>query len=63
VFDGCLATVEGLINTMNVALGGQGRVMATGTLARTIAPETPLSQHVDAALALHGFRVASERNQ
>jgi len=36
---------------------------ATGGLAEVIAPETPLIDHVDADLTLHGLRIVWERNQ
>jgi type III pantothenate kinase len=63
LFYGYLGMVEGLITRMSVELGGEVLCIATGGLAPLIAPETPLIQHVNADLTLHGLRLVWERNR
>ncbi|HMD35220.1 MAG TPA: type III pantothenate kinase [Vicinamibacterales bacterium] len=63
LFWGYVGLVEGLIRRMSDELGGNAICIATGGLADVIAPETPLIQHVDADLTLHGLRIVWERNQ
>ncbi|HZR26465.1 MAG TPA: type III pantothenate kinase [Vicinamibacterales bacterium] len=63
LFYGYVGMVEGLVQRMTVELGGRATVVATGGLASVIAPETPLVQHVDPDLTLHGLRIVWERNQ
>jgi type III pantothenate kinase len=48
---------------MTAELGGAALCVATGGLAPLIAPETPMIQHVDADLTLHGLRIVWERNR
>jgi type III pantothenate kinase len=63
LFWGYVGMVEGLVRRMSDELGGNAVCIATGGLADIIAPETPLIQHVDADLTLHGLRIVWERNQ
>jgi type III pantothenate kinase len=63
LFWGYVGMVEGLVRRMSDELGGNAVCIATGGLADVIAPETPLIQHVDADLTLHGLRIVWERNQ
>jgi len=63
LFWGYVGLVEGLIKRMSDELGGNAICIATGGLADVIAPETPLIQHVDADLTLHGLRIVWERNK
>jgi len=62
LFWGYVGLVEGLVRRMNEELGGHAICIATGGLADIIAPETPLIQHVDPDLTLHGLRIVWERN-
>src|SRR5204863_662100 len=55
LFYGYVGMVEGLVRRMTHELGGDVVCVATGGLAEVIAPETPLSQHVDPDLTLHGL--------
>lgn len=63
LFYGYVGMVEGLVRRMTAELGGKAVCIATGGLADVIAPETPLIQHVDPDLTLHGLRLVWERNQ
>jgi len=63
LFWGYVGMVEGLVRRMSDELSGNAVCIATGGLADIIAPETPLIQHVDADLTLHGLRIVWERNQ
>jgi type III pantothenate kinase len=63
LFYGYVGLVEGLVRRMGEELGGNALCVATGGLASTIAPETPLIDHVDRDLTLHGLRIVWERNQ
>ena len=63
LFWGYVGMVEGLVRRMSDELGGNAVCIATGGLADVIAPETPLIEHVDADLTLHGLRIVWERNQ
>ena len=60
LFWGYVGMVEGLVRRMSDELGGNALCVATGGLADVIAPETPLIQHVDADLTLHGLRIVWE---
>jgi type III pantothenate kinase len=63
LFWGYVGMVEGLIRRMSDELGGNALCVATGGLAEIISPETPLIEHVDPDLTLHGLRIVWERNQ
>jgi type III pantothenate kinase len=60
---GYVGLVEGLIDRIRAELGGVAVTIATGGLARLIAPETDRIQHVDPDLTLHGIRLIWERNR
>ncbi|HEU5318580.1 MAG TPA: type III pantothenate kinase [Chloroflexota bacterium] len=59
---GYVGLVEGLIDRISAELGGAPVVIATGGLARLIAPETRKIGVVDPDLTLHGIRLIWERN-
>ncbi len=63
LFYGYVGMVEGLIRRMGAELGGSATCVATGGLAAVIAQETPLIEHVDVDLTLHGLRIVWQRNQ
>ncbi len=63
LFYGYVGMVEGLVRRMSDELGGHALCVATGGLADVIAPETPLIEHVDPDLTLHGLRIVWERNR
>jgi type III pantothenate kinase len=63
LFYGYVGMVEGLVRRMSDELGGNALCVATGGLAAVIAPETPLIEHIDPDLTLHGLRIVWERNQ
>jgi len=63
LFYGYVGMVEGLVRRMRDELGGHAVCVAIGGLADVIAPETPLIQHVDPDLTLHGLRIVWERNK
>ncbi|PYQ85773.1 MAG: type III pantothenate kinase [Acidobacteria bacterium] len=63
LFYGYVGMVEGLVRRMTDELGGSAISVATGGLADMIAPETPVIQHVDPDLTLHGLRIVWQRNQ
>ena len=63
LFYGYVGMVEGLVRRMSDELGGHPISVATGGLAALIAPETPLIEHVEPDLTLHGLRIVWERNQ
>jgi type III pantothenate kinase len=62
LFSGYVGMVEGLVRRMKAELGGSATCVATGGLATLIAPESPLIEHVDANLTLHGLRIVWDRN-
>jgi type III pantothenate kinase len=63
LFYGYVGLVEGLVRRMGDELGGNALCVATGGLAEIIAPETPLIEHVDPDLTLHGLRLVWLRNR
>src|SRR3954464_4869069 len=63
LFYGYVGLVEGLVRRMGAELGDNAVCVATGGLADIIAPETPLIQHVDPDLTLHGLRIVWDRNR
>jgi type III pantothenate kinase len=63
LYFGYAALCEGLIARIRAELGEGVRVVATGGLATTLAPEIPSIESVDPALTLVGLRLIHERNQ
>lgn len=62
LFWGYVDMVEGIVRRMQVELGGNAAVIATGGLAVLVAPETTLIDHVDPELTLRGLRIVWQRN-
>lgn len=59
---GYVALVDGLVERLTEELGFPCRVVATGGLARVIAPLAKRIEHVDDDLTLTGLRIIHERN-
>jgi type III pantothenate kinase len=59
---GYAGLVDGLCARLRAELDYPCRVLATGGLARLIAPETEAIEHTDANLTLTGLRLIYERN-
>jgi type III pantothenate kinase len=59
---GYVGLVEGLIGRLQAELGGQNQVIATGGLARVIAPLTDEIDVVEPWLTLEGLRLIAGRN-
>ncbi|MDP9020249.1 MAG: type III pantothenate kinase [Actinomycetota bacterium] len=59
---GTAALVDGLVARMEVELG-PSTVVATGGLARVMAPFSQRIEHLQPELTLHGLRVVFERNR
>jgi type III pantothenate kinase len=60
---GYAGLVDGLVSRLKKELGYPVRVVATGGLARLIAPETETIEAVDDDLTLTGLRLIYERNE
>ncbi len=60
---GYAGLVDGLCERLKAELDYPCRVLATGGLAKLIAPETRSIEHVDDHLTLTGLRLIYERNQ
>ncbi len=60
---GAAATVDGLCRRISTQLEGEPTVVATGGLARVIAPLTEMITEVDPWLTLRGLRLVWERNR
>jgi type III pantothenate kinase len=63
LFWGYVDMVEGLVRRMKHELGGSAVVIATGGLARIVAPESREIEHVDDELTLRGMRMVWERRR
>ena len=63
LFWGYVDMVEGLVRRMKQELGGAAVVIATGGLARVVAPESKEIEHVDEELTLRGMRMVWERRR
>jgi len=59
---GYVGLVHELIRRIREELGGQAKVIATGSLSEVVAPLAPEIDVVDPWLTLDGLRVISERN-
>jgi type III pantothenate kinase len=59
---GYIGLVEALIGRMRAELGGDAQAVATGGLARTIAPLTDQFAAIEPWLTLDGLRIIAERN-
>jgi len=59
---GYIGLVEALIKRMRAELGGHAKAVATGGLARVIAPLTDQFTAIEPWLTLDGLRIIAERN-
>jgi type III pantothenate kinase len=59
---GYVGMVDGLVARMKAELGGEAYVVATGYLARIVAPGTPAIQSVDDDLTLYGIYLMHRLN-
>jgi|SRR5947209_8363453 len=60
---GFAGLVDGLVRRIDAELGGQSHVIATGGLARVVAPHAETVRHVDEDLTLRGLRSIYQRNE
>lgn len=63
LFYGYVALVDGMVARLRTEVGYPVRVMATGGLARLIAPASVTIEEVDDDLTLVGLRILFERNK
>ena len=59
---GYVGLVNGLVRRMRAELGGEAKVIATGSLSGIVAPLTNEINAVDPWLTLNGLRIIHERN-
>lgn len=62
VFYGYVGLVDGIVQRMQKESRTRARVVATGGLARVIAPECSFIEDIDEFLTLDGLRIIHERN-
>jgi len=55
--------VDGILDRMIAELGHPARVIATGGLAKQIAPDSRFISEIDDMLTLDGLRILHERNR
>jgi len=60
---GYAGLVDGIVGRMKAEAGGEPKVLATGGLARIVAPETKTIEIVDEMLTLEGLRIIYQRNR
>jgi type III pantothenate kinase len=61
MYYGLLGQVERIVASMRLELGGRARVIATGGLAKLVAPDCPCIELVHETLTLEGLRMLWER--
>lgn len=63
LYYGYIGLVDGILERMSAELGTQPRIVATGGLARQIAPDSRFISEIDDMLTLEGLRLLFERNR
>lgn len=63
LYYGYIGLVDGILERMAAELGAQPRIVATGGLARQIAPDSRYVHEIDDMLTLEGLRLLFERNR
>jgi type III pantothenate kinase len=63
LYYGYIGLVDGILERMVAELGEKPRVIATGGLARQIAPDSRFISEIDDMLTLDGLRIVFERNR
>jgi type III pantothenate kinase len=63
LYYGYIGLVDGILERMVAELGERPRVIATGGLARQIAPDSRFISEIDDMLTLDGLRIVFERNR
>ncbi len=63
MYYGYIGLVDGILERMGAELGAPPKVIATGGLARQIAPDSRFIETIDDMLTLDGLRILFERNR